>query len=76
MVMANSFNDPSFIEEKLTKLDRQYNEALHAGKKFSVLKDIRYKINELLLQLPPDGSRLNRNNHHGHSKGRKGHSIS
>jgi hypothetical protein len=62
-IMANSLNDSAFIEEKLKELDHMYNTALHSGEKFSVLKDIRDKINELLQQLPLDGNTSNENGH-------------
>jgi hypothetical protein len=56
LVMANTSYDPSVIEQKLRELDEEYNKALHAGEKFSVLKEIRDKINHLLQQMPLDGA--------------------
>ena len=74
--MANSFNDPSLVEEKLKELGQQYTEALRAGKKFSVLRDIREEINELLSQLPKDqADRFRGNGWHKYLDG-DGHSDS
>jgi hypothetical protein len=64
--MADSLKDTSLIEQKLKELDHLYNTALHSGEKFSVLKDIRDKINDLLQQLPLDGT--GENNHKGKEK--------
>ena len=60
-VMAIPVNDPSSIKEKLRDLEQQYDKALHAGEKFSVLKDIRDQINQLLQQLPLNGNGTNHN---------------
>jgi hypothetical protein len=68
--MADSLNNTTLIEQKLKELDHLYNTALHSGEKFSVLKDIRDKINELLQQLPLDGDGTGENNHKGKTENR------